>query len=617
MRRWLTRLLVLVLAPVVVVYGAQVNASAENTYGPAATTTWDHIGWKGTSGWRCSGTFYWKTTAPGDTAIGTDIRGDLVCKTSGTQDDTYVTNLTFNGGSCSWVDTFNINIDEEDQRSYAALAAGPNYFNPAGVCMPVTQACITVESPPWFGDGHGPQEYCEQIALGAPPPPSGPVETNACPYGKSLRPDVSIAPEFTGVTAQGGTAQQPYTKKLMQLVYKIKFTVQAGDVGTLPTGPGGTYRFRPYALFDKTDAGANLTTMPSTHSNLMQFGVKIGGAMGTTDAFTYGKSLYGYSGIITTTLPAVVTIVAAVGVTYYDDEPMPPQTFRIVGAGTGWGDETSATSAFFAQSSTTVQAMPEGWSTRYLGMRDSGRCVSYTGARLVTLANTTADDAPYGIEDPDPYVPPPTAPPTYPPPNPGGDDVDEPPPDQGDEDACGDFSLWNPTTWAAGGICVLVAAVMELLGMIGDLIEAVLGLAAAIVEGIVNALLAIVEAILDGLMALFVPDADALSGHIDGLQSMFDDSPAGGWTDAVEGGISGSPSGGCQGPAFDLPSIGGVDAPNLEPFNACGANGSAAGIVRNVLAVMVGLGGGFLILRMILTSLGIRTASPMGKGAES
>ena len=210
----------------------------------------------------------------------------------------------------------------------------------------------------------------------------------------------------------------------------------------------------------------------------------------------------------------------------------------------------------------------------------------------------------------------------------GGGGSDEPPPDPRDgggapqEEGCS-FSVTDPSSWAGGGICLLVQLVRNMLGALGDILDAILSLPASLAGAIAAAMGAVIDAvagiagaIIDGVSALFVPDSDHWHTKIDNVHDAWADAgPApiiGAVGDAV-GAVDVSASSSCSGPTMhiDVPNGGPV---NAHPLDTCGDTMSLiAAIVKAALTVMLWLSGLWISAQVLAASFGLALPS-LGKG---
>lgn len=163
------------------------------------------------------------------------------------------------------------------------------------------------------------------------------------------------------------------------------------------------------------------------------------------------------------------------------------------------------------------------------GTTNPALCTFYWGQKIADVSNVDWDDPISGLgspANPDGTVPPPPA-------------------------AAGcDFSFSDPSTWAGGGICALVALMAQvldalswlsflgdILGVLGDVLSALIGLVADLAE-----------AIGDLLRTLFIPSPD--SWNLDGLVNQWENRGPGQLAGEVGEGVGGvadgfSGGGGC------------------------------------------------------------------------
>lgn len=189
-------------------------------------------------------------------------------------------------------------------------------------------------------------------------------------------------------------------------------------------------------------------------------------------------------------------------------------------------------------------------STGRLGVNDPANCKWYWGTKLTDIAGSEIDEPASELDGS-------VAPPTNVPPDPAESDGD-----------CGGGFDWNePSTWADGGMCMVVGALVGVIDAIGDM----LGALGQLIEAIGNLLAELGEL----LEFLFVPDPS--SWDIDGLHDQLETKPpfsvfasaTGGVTSAAE-----SFGGGCTGDLYTI-DVGDTDAhvlpcggPNLPGWGA-------------------------------------------------
>lgn len=161
------------------------------------------------------------------------------------------------------------------------------------------------------------------------------------------------------------------------------------------------------------------------------------------------------------------------------------------------------------------------------------------------------------------------------------------------------FSWTDPTTWASGGICQLVALVQRMIGWL---------------RTIAGYIAAIPSSILGGLSALFVPDPTNIQTRFGEVKTAFDASGPGEWGSAVGdtvGAVSslGSSGAGCGGPVL-AGSLGGASY-DLAPLDACTAPMSTvANVVKVALSLMVAVGGVLAAAHPLASSLGLSLREP-------
>lgn len=599
-RRWLVRLLVLAMVPVLMVAGSMRPAAAVR-YGDVASATVGNI--SRTLGWECKVSAYF--VAPTD--VTAYIKGQSWCKTGQLENDVYIGAITFEGASCVYYsDLPNYNIDEggwgaadEDGFEYFTFTAIQTEPATVPSCGGITEVCLEYYEENAFG-GEDWDWKCVGIDLGSPPfdeyeEDPGP-DADGCESITSGKPGVRFIgePEFRTQTTGVGTGA--VTQEVF--VQVVEYRVPAGATGVWKAGLWTT----------TTPANGTLDTW-QVHPGEASTGQATAksGPLGS-------RSLSLVPAVSNTSLAAdgewhrYVHRVSSNATATGGANPPDPTIVGIEGAQIWTTGATGGTISIYNGQTATTPTEPGSLSSNVGGLTWADICTWYWGTPITTGDKSVPvdPDVPVGGEEPpDEEEPPLEQPPDDDDLPPDDDDPDVPPGD----DACGDFSLFNPATWASGGICVLIQAVVKLIDLFGKMLS--------ILADILRFFVGFFDALLDLLLSLFVPDGDALAAHIDGLSGLFDESPAGGWTDALSSGLSGSPSGGCAGPTFSPPAIAGADLPEMTPFDACGDNASAASIVRTVISLSVALSGGFLILRMILTSLGIRTAAPPIGGKES
>jgi hypothetical protein len=242
---------------------------------------------------------------------------------------------------------------------------------------------------------------------------------------------------------------------------------------------------------------------------------------------------------------------------------------------------------------------------------------AYPGTTATTLdtmspSSTTGSTSPFsaltGTPAPDDPEPSPTN--TAPPPV--------------DDGSCAGFSFTDPASWAGSGMCVLVQAVMGLIGAVGDVLHAVLSLASAIIDGIAN---------------LLMPPDGFMDDTMDSVGGVFDDSPLDDWYSGIDDGIESAkpdaapPSGGKTAPGLVAPTDGGsysgCQGPPIEwsyfekvgmdstlyIFDACsGSMKTLADWTHLLLTISVVFGSAFKCIELLTIAVGAsKQAYAMGR----
>ena len=480
------------------------------------------------------------------------VKGTLKCSTGFNIKSAHVT-VTAKGETCSLTKDFG----EQDgvESTSGTLTNGiPGPVNPAG-CV-VTEACYEIDY-----QTHGgvwlnyEMSGCVPWALGSPPETTGSVP-DSCRWGKPQVPVVH--PKNTDMNHWHGGST--YFDR------DVTVTVEGRRPPEVP-GPLGTKQWYAYVVVEKTD-GTGRNTIKTGEWGAKSFpGESIG-------------SHTGHVQLNKTNATGPLLEVIGVGVLFAD--PVEPNA----------GYDTNSTSSYV------------GTGTGILGKNKPEACVFYWGKKLGTTPNDDYDepmplpiDGAGGVsDDPDPVYETPA------------------PPDS--DPGCGEFSLFDASTWASGGICVLVKAVMWLGELLGAVLRSILG----VLNGIV-------QAILDGLMALFVPTDGAMEAQVDALTDSLDSTPYSQWESSFDSAFTAGGSapsvggvaftGGCQGPAVTWDKLGdaGLDS-TIHPLDACGGvMADAAYWSRLLLTVAVGLAGGLKMIGMLANALGLnRGVAPVGHG---
>jgi len=605
--RWLTRLLVLTLAPVLVIYANGEAAYATTRYGDVATASVGSIS-KKLFGWQCNVAAYW-IVSDTDPRVAW-VQANLQCGTGGLQDDSYLMDAEMHGsGACTMIPGTvpQKNIDEDAEQVFSLDFLG------SASCA-VTEVCLDVDMPSWPWEdpvaGNGPMT-CADLSLGLPPGSGeGGTPLEGCPAYTPIEPWATTP---KAVAVSGGWAWRS--------TISLRFVARQNPV----TNTIGGDLTNPYAFVSTNEAGTFVT---GTGADWTPYGAS------GSQSHASARMQNPYAS------PAIVSTVATVTFTGQTRTGtvggVPPGggsgLFKRAGfywyvdatAGTIGGSETGYDT--WSADKTDTELATSDSSIRAHGHQWSEKCLFSWGETLAGSRGQQAGVIQYlgGEDDTDPpaYVPPggnPDDPAPVPddPEDPDGPGGEDPYPD--DDGACGDFKVWNPTTWAGAGFCALVAVMVEAIKVLGKIVDAIAGLAETIATAIIDALTGLLDALGDLLSLLFVPDLSGLGDSISGIVDGFNGSAFGDWSalfnswgtggasaPALSGALEPASSG-CEGLGIDMdgliPGIPTMDT--MHPFDACsGGQADAAALVRLVLSVTIGLAAGFKVIELILSAMG-------------
>jgi hypothetical protein len=537
--RWLSRLLVLLLCPILV-FTAGSNAQAAVAYGTPATTTFGVDNPMPGDWWSCSLVAYWVVNSSTDY----HLKGKVSCKygwgvpvkAPGLRFDMTDTNK-FCGGH---VDVGDNPTSTDFPFDVAAISSVATPCVVSQVCWTLTVGLIG----PDFGHSED-RQGCVPFTLGAPP--SAPA-TGTCAYGASTKPTI------------GALFQATYWRQ----------NVQDHVVGSPPQG------YMVYAI-----------TVRNGRSDDVASRINPGG-IGYDLAIRYPNS--GGADYLLGDIPANNGNSGIVGYGYV----------AINNANPTWGHNTGTN---------TYSMLPQEIAYGMVGVNDANRCSYYWGVKIAVVPDSDIDEPIGPITGADgPTEPTVTAPVTE------------------TDDTCSGFSLTDPLSWAGAGICELVKAFKSVVGVMGDLLEAVLGLAQALLDGLS-----------DLLNALFVPSEGAFSDAMDSVQGAADTGDIGNWKDTATsafnvtpdsggssartvpgGGVAPRSSGGCAGPSFTWDKLASVGLPtSIQPLNACSGTGATmAGWSHLLLTVLIGVGGVLKLVQMIFAGLGFVKQTNILTGAD-
>lgn len=459
-------------------------------------------------------------------------------------------------------------------------------------CTPVAELCFWDESA--AGGRLDSETACVPFALGAPPE----LSTGGVPPGGAGCPGTP-----SKIETQPGWdwKPRPGDPGRYSAQGSISFTVTPGID---PERAGSMYWWVALWSGDASNAlGANARRMIPMKWTFAEYGeVDVTMVWGEVDVLPGGNTVdipnvsVGRSG---TAWGTSVVLGAGIGFSSHEDHPMGPDPHPEYAPPTA----------------------PDGLGQGFVGWSAPEHCYWSWGLKWFDRSDTDYDD-PLGpiVDDTEPVGPPPVVhvgPPGSCDPEadvcveiPPVDDSHNEPDSGSGGDSCGDgFKVSDPSTWAGAAMCGVVKMLAAVLKAVGRLISAVLGIVGSLLSGLASL-----------FETLFVPDASLLSARIEGVKDALTDGPVGDWTGALGDafGPSGSP-GGCEGPTVDLSSLGVPNVDEIRPFAACsGKAADAAGIVRMVASVGIGLTGGMAIARMVLAALGIRVGAPgSGRGGET
>lgn len=428
MNRWLARLLVLLLAPVVLVASGS-ESWAEPVFGDAESVTIDHDygSWQG-NGYSCDIVGYWSTSplqGPGSSgsASQVNVKGD--CGTNWNVSDF---SLSFEGKGSGCSVTYSTGQLDGDGSFSAAMAGdGSSCF--------ITEMCYTATydlHSDW--ETHS-DEGCEPWALGAPPQITLP---GACSTASVAVPVIG-SPYWGLSNGTPGTGLQ--VRGWWQPVTYSATGITAGGEWI------GYSIIRPYSnAWDGNYVGGGYSTVGiQAHSNTA---APSGGSVSFTDR----AHVSSHNGQSDSPSGGVDGTIVGVGM------------FRVPSGGSG----------------ANWMNMPQYDGTPHarLGVNDPSQCAFYWGEKI---AVTTTDDR----DEPSGPLPGGGGSPTPPTDTP---DADDPPPAE-PEGSCDGFSLTDPASWGATAMCAAAALLGRLVRLVGDLVSVVKGMVAAILDGIAGLLI--------------------------------------------------------------------------------------------------------------------------------
>jgi len=223
------------------------------------------------------------------------------------------------------------------------------------------------------------------------------------------------------------------------------------------------------------------------------------------------------------------------------------------------------------------------------GQTHKAQCVFYVGDRLWKDDTATWDEPWAAVEPGFGFDQPPPGITQTPRPAPG--DLKKPDP------GC-NFSLSDPSGWAAAGACALVGLFGKMLDLLGQLLKAVLGIPAAILEGLAN---------------VFIPDGEVLGKQSTKVRKAWNDSSPGKYAadvTTVLGAVNFTSGGSCAGPSIPIPHGG-----NIQPLNACGSMSPIADVTRAAVTLFVWLGAVLVAFRLVAASIGVNVEG-LGRDAS-
>jgi hypothetical protein len=548
--RVLSRLLVLLMVPVVIIAGPNVGTAAaavKHSGATAAGVSWDN--WIPGEWARCDATFQYRMDGTALTAVQTIAVSGGDCDT-GPSLDLQAGQLTMTasgrtgmGASCSFSGTATLSQDSE---AFGTMTLGRLVNLPVTVdhACQVTQICFSVykDQPPVPGDVNLSQK-CDGVSMGAPKMPGGDTPPGSCPVvdltgarGKEIRePGISYGGEVRP-DAWGWEAVARW----------------AGDAP-------GVEAF----LVRRNDATGQVVGYD-------------GYAAGTINGSGVPKKL-SHSETWADNEP-LFTNHSVIGIQVWVTRDHP----GLWGV-TDWRSSAENRGATGGDGAANWTLPQSGGAHPYIGTTDVNHCRWYFGEKVATGGDrpafndpagpmTGADDE--GGEEPAPVIP-----------------VDDPPA----AETC-DFNLSEPSTWLSGGMCAAV-------GLLGAIFNLLGGLAAAIFGPIVDAIGALVGGILDGIKALFVPSDGYLDNKMQNAQDQWAETSPALWLDGfsslVPGGVSG-----CEGLPLQVGLPGGVDIDESIGAACSGNMANVAALVRIAISAALVIGGGMACVRALGSGFG-------------
>lgn len=241
--------------------------------------------------------------------------------------------------------------------------------------------------------------------------------------------------------------------------------------------------------------------------------------------------------------------------------------------------------SFDGADTSTRQNTPQNVTGGTLGLTIPEKCLFFFGEKVASVLGNDTDEpvsgTPLGGNPGEPSTASPDIPPHGAP--------------AGDEAAC-TFEWSDPTTWASGGICAVVAVLMRIY-------DTLTGLPAAIMNK------------LSGILSdLFIPSNGFMAAQQDSLASSWDGTAVAKWKTAVAGQSFSGAASGCGG----LPvawSMGGKDF-SFTLLGACtGPMVNVAAVIKLIMTASLVIFGGLTCLRALGSGFGWNPGVGRSEGA--